>query len=328
MLLVDHGAVTDPRLNLAAEEYILRRLDPAEDYVFLYVNAPSVIVGRNQNTFAEVNAAFVRARGLPVLRRLSGGGTVYHDTGNLNVSVITRYAPENFQNFRKFTAPVIATLRALGVPAVFSGRSDIRVAGRKISGNAQYRSGARMLSHGTLLFNASLEDLEAALAVDSQLMTSRALKSVRSQVANVVEFLPAPLTLAEFKLYLLEELFGKGSSVPIRTLTPADWAAIQTLVATRYALWEWNYGASPPFTVHKRVSFAAGPVAVRLEVQQGRIIAAAFEGPGLPQAAALARQLIGMRYERESLEPQLTAERFEGLEGVQPAAVLELLGLG
>ncbi len=329
MWYVANDDTHDPGLNLAAEEFLLRRLDLAADVIFFYVNAPSVIVGRNQNTFEEINTAFVRARGLPVLRRLSGGGAVYHDWGNLNFSFITRYEPRNFQNFRKFTAPIIETLRALGVPAELSGRSDIRVAGRKISGNAQYRSGARMLSHGTLLFNTRLEDLEAALAVEPGVIVSKALKSVRSQVANICEFLAPGMDLGAFKARLLEGLFAGQPAIPTYHFTEADWAEIRALAAARYALWDWNYGASPPFTVQKRALFTAGPVEARIEVQHGRIANIVFQGADLPGADVLVQRLIGIRYDRDALAAALTQEDVGAI--VSPAtleAMLNLLGPG
>lgn len=176
MWFVDNEKVTDPRVNLAIEEHLLRTFDTEEDILLFYINQPSIIIGRNQNTIEEINQEYVEKNGIIVVRRLSGGGAVYHDLGNLNFSFITQNQAENIHNFRKFTAPVIEVLRKMGVPAELSGRNDIVVDGRKISGNAQYIAGRRMVSHGTLLLNSDLEQVVEALNVKaSKIESARSL---------------------------------------------------------------------------------------------------------------------------------------------------------
>ncbi|MDI3270086.1 MAG: lipoate--protein ligase, partial [Bacillota bacterium] len=184
MRYVDQGPLHRPALNLAIEEYLLRQLRSDEDYLFFYNNDPSVIIGRNQNAWEEIDEVFCRAEGIQVVRRLSGGGAVYTDRGNLSFSFITRDDGQSFMNFKKFTEPVVEALRTLGVPAELTGRNDIQVGERKISGNAQYAAGGRLMTHGTLLLSVDLERMTRALQPRAEKFQSKSTKSVRARVAN------------------------------------------------------------------------------------------------------------------------------------------------
>ncbi len=208
MIFVDNQQVIDPSVNLAIEEYLLRNFSGDDEILLFYINEPSIIIGRNQNTLEEINHEYVDAHNIHVVRRLSGGGAVYHDLGNLNFSFIAHNRPENVHNFKKFTGPVVQVLRQMGVSAEMSGRNDILVEGRKVSGNAQYISGKRMFSHGTLLFDSDLSCVAEALNVKMSKITSKGLKSVRSRVANISEFLSEPITLEQFRRRLLEGIFS------------------------------------------------------------------------------------------------------------------------
>ncbi len=307
MLFVDNQKITDPRINLAIEEHLLRDFDVEDDFLLFYINEPSIIIGRNQNTLEEINADYVEKHGIHVVRRLSGGGAVYHDLGNLNFSFITQYAAGNFQNFRKFTDPVVHVLQGLGVDAHLSGRNDILVGERKISGNAQYRSGSRMLSHGTLLLNTDLEQVVAALNVRQGKIASKGLKSVRSRVANIGEFLDHELDIYAFRQLLLEGIFADVTPIPSYVLTEKDWEAIRELSANRYARWEWNFGKSPDFNVQKTHRFPSGEVDVRIDVQNGLICTFKIYGDffGESDIGELEAHFIGQRYDRASLEAVL-----------------------
>lgn len=245
MFFIDNGGITDPRLNLAFEEYCLRNLDPQYDYLLLYINEPAVIIGRSQNTFQEVDHEFVRQKGIHVVRRISGGGAVYHDYGNLNFSFITKYEKTNILNFRKFTAPVIRALHDLGVPAELSERNDIVAFGMKISGNAQHSTQKSMFSHGTLLFDAEMENLVRALNVKGEKIEPKGVQSVKSRVANISEFLERSIDMDTFKNCLLESIFEPYGGMRERKLTDKDWENIQLLSAEKYQSWDWNYGKSP-----------------------------------------------------------------------------------
>lgn len=328
MLYVDNRGITDPHVNLALEEYVLRHRFPGEDCLLFYVNAPSIIIGRNQNTVEEVNEATVRARGIHVVRRISGGGAVYHDLGNLNFSFITAYTPERFNRYDQFLGPVIAELRDLGVPAELGGRNDIVADGRKISGNAQFTTAGRMFSHGTLLYDTDLDAVAAALTPKPGKVESKGHKSVRSRVANIREFLREPLGVDALRQRLVARIFADYAEVPTLALEEADWAAVAELVRTKYGTWEWNYGKSPACNVQRARRFPAGEIDVRIDVQEGRIAAVRFLGDyiGRREVSELEQRLAGVRYDAPSVEAALAGVDLEEYFGaIEPAEVLALL---
>lgn len=272
MKFIDNRGVTDAAGNLALEEYVLRNAPADETYLLFYINSPSIIIGRNQNTVEEINPDYVRERGVQVVRRISGGGAVYHDTGNLNFSFQAPYARDRFNRYEEFTRPILEVLHELGVPAELSGRNDIIADGRKISGNAQFVTQRRMFSHGTLLFDSDLDSVGEALRVKASKIESKGVKSVRSRVANISEFLREPLTIDEFRGRILERAFGTRHDPPMLELTAADWDAVEELRSRKYASWDWNFGESPAFNVQRVQRFPIGEIDVRIEVSRhGRI---------------------------------------------------------
>jgi lipoate---protein ligase len=307
MLFIDNQDITDPRINLAIEEFAVKHLDIEQTYLLFYVNQPSIIIGKNQNTFEEINVDYVREHDIIVVRRLSGGGAVYHDLGNLNFSFITKNDGNNFSNFRKFTEPVVQALQAVGVPAELSGRNDILANGRKISGNAQFATRGRMFSHGTLMLNTNIDDVVKALNVKADKIESKGIKSIRSRVANISEFLDRPMNMSEFKRWLLEFIFQGQSPIPEYKLTDSDWRVIRQISADRYQNWDWNYGKSPAFNVQRSHRFPVGSIDVRLDVQRGIIESCKIYGDffGIGDVADLEQRLMGTRYERDGLAAAL-----------------------
>jgi lipoate-protein ligase A len=303
MRFVDNGGITDPRLNLALEEHVLRRRFAGEELLLFYINEPAIIIGRNQNTVEEVDPDEVRARGIHIVRRISGGGAVYHDLGNLNFSFIAPYAFERFNKYDTFLKPVIEVLQGMGVAAELSGRNDILVDGRKISGNAQFASGDRMFSHGTVLFDTDLDVIGTVLTPKPGKIESKGHKSVRSRVANVSEFLREPLAIEEFRGRLLDGIFGSRSELPLLDLGEDDWAAVRQLSAEKYGNWDWNIGKSPPCNVQRARRFPVGEIDARIDVQEGRIAGLRFFGDyfGREDVGELERMLLGERYDREAL---------------------------
>jgi lipoate-protein ligase A len=306
MVFVDNQNITDPRLNLALEEYLLRHVTLDEPILLLYVNEPAVIIGRNQNTAEEIDPDYVHAQGIHVVRRLSGGGAVYHDLGNLNFSFITP-DKKHLTDFKKFTGPVIRVLGELGVAAELRGKSDLFAAGKKISGNAQYSTAGRMFSHGTLLFDSDLETLLKALNPWQVQIESKAIQSVRSRVTNIRELLDKPLTMAEFKEALLLGLFDHQPP-PTYDLSPADWEKIHQIAVDRYQQWDWNYGRSPKFSVHKSARFPAGQLEMRIIVKRGRIetIEVGGDFAGRQEVIEMTKLLVGAAYNRQALVAALT----------------------
>jgi lipoate-protein ligase A len=308
MLFIDNKGITDPRINLAIEEYALKNLDVNETYLLFYINEPSIIIGKNQNTIEEINTEYVEKNGIHVVRRLSGGGAVYHDLGNLNFSFITKDDGESFHNFRKFTEPVIAALHKLGVNAELSGRNDIEAEGRKISGNAQFSTRGRMFSHGTLLFNSEMDHVVSALKVKKEKIESKGIKSVRSRVANISEFLSEKITIEEFRALLLKHIFAGEENIPEYVLTEEDWANIHQLSKERYQNWEWNYGKSPKFNLQHSHRFPVGSIDVRLEVDKGIVENCKIYGDffGVGDVKDIEERLEGCRYEKGEIEKALS----------------------
>ncbi len=297
--LIDHPEQGDPAINLALEEYVLRHLDIGNDYFLLYINHPCVIVGRHQNVFEEVHLPSTRKMNLPIYRRISGGGTVYHDRGNINFSFITRYQKHKFNNYLLFNAPILERLRALGVAAEMDGRNDILVGKYKISGNAQFTSRDRMVSHGTLLFDTQLDALRQVLSLPSPFITSRAIKSVRSPVTNIREFLENDLDLESFKRELLTCIFPESPPLPVYSLTSREWKIVHRMAEEKYRRWEWIFGESPPFVFHKSGLSPAGEITIILHLQHGRIVQAQFLQGDTPDSrfAPLAGKLRNIRYD-------------------------------
>jgi lipoate-protein ligase A len=308
MLFLDNRGITDPRINLAIEEYALKNLDINESYLLFYINQPSIIIGRNQNTIEEINQDYVDENDIIVVRRLSGGGAVYHDLGNLNFSFITKDDGESFHNFKKFTEPVVEALKELGVEAELSGRNDLLAGGRKISGNAQFSTNGRMFSHGTLMLSSEIENVVSALKVNQDKIKSKGIKSIRSRVANISEFLAEPLDIEEFKQRILAHIFGGLDKVERYEWTEADWEKIMEISESRYQQWDWNYGKSPKFNVQHSQRFeGVGQIDIRLEVTKGQIenckIFGDFFGAGV--VGDIEQRLKGVRFSKAEIQKAL-----------------------
>ncbi|CAI9393327.1 lipoate--protein ligase [Niallia sp. Sow4_A1] len=307
MLFIDNKGITDPRINLAIEEYALKNLDINETFLLFYINEPSIIIGKNQNTIEEINTDYVESKGIHVVRRLSGGGAVYHDLGNLNYSFITKDDGDSFHNFRKFTEPVVQALKSMGVNAELSGRNDLLAEGRKISGNAQFSTRGRMFTHGTLLFDSEMDHVVSALKVKKDKIESKGIKSVRSRVANITEFLPEKISVEEFRRLLLVYLFDGEENIQEYVLTEEDWEKIHQLSKERYQNWDWNYGKSPKFNLQHSHRFPVGQIDVRFDVVKGIVKNCKIYGDffGVGDVEDIEKRLIGIRYDRAELEKAL-----------------------
>lgn len=292
----------NPYYNLALDEYAMKHIDEKEDFFFLWQNEPSVIIGKNQTTLEEINTSFIEERGIHVARRVSGGGAVYHDLGNLNFTFIITVDRLSQVNFFKYVEPVVQALASIGVKAEVSGRNDILVDGRKISGNAQRLSGNRLMHHGTLLFDENLEDLVAALNVSQDKISSKGSKSVRSRVTNIREHLPQDMDIRQFWDALQYYLSDKGRSQEI-VLSPAQKAAIQKEADERFSTWDWIYGASPAFNVRTENRFPGGKVSVRANVEHGIVNSIRFVGDylGLRDVIDIELALAGTPYTRSDV---------------------------
>lgn len=305
MKFIDNKGITDPYINLALEEYVLKNFGEEDTYLLFYINEPSIIIGKNQNSIEEINRDYVEENNIKVVRRLSGGGAVYHDEGNLNFSFITKDDGNSFHNFAKFTEPVVKALNDLGVPAELVGRNDLLVEGRKISGNAQFATKGRMFSHGTLMFDSEIEHVVSALNVRKEKIESKGIKSIRSRVANISEYLTEKITMEQFKNHILCSIFDvdDAKDVPTYELTEEDWNNVHEISKNRYQKWEWNFGKSPAFNMQASHKFPSGLLDVRLDVKKGIIENCKIYGDffGIGDIEDLERLLIGVRHNRESV---------------------------
>ena len=270
MKFVSNNNITDPTINLAMEEYVLKHLPADDSYFLFYVNEPSIIVGKNQNTIEEVNKQYIDDHHIHVVRRISGGGAVYHDKGNLNFSFVTSDDGNSFHNFKKFTEPIVQALQSMGVDAEMTGRNDIQVGAAKISGNAMVKVKNRMFSHGTLMLNSDLEEVQNALKVNPKKIQSKGVKSVRKRVANIEEFLDDSITIDQFKQIILKTIFGEHE-VEEYHLTEEDWNNIKQLSNEKYRTWDWNYGKNPKYNFERDEKFEKGFIQVKFDVKKGKI---------------------------------------------------------
>ncbi|MBP0613291.1 lipoate--protein ligase [Chryseobacterium sp. cx-311] len=295
--------------NIATEEFLLSRF-PTEDLFLLYVNAPSIIVGKFQNTLAEINLDFVKEKGIKVVRRMSGGGTVYHDLGNLNFSFHMVLGQHDFMDFSIFTEPVLTLLNGLGVPAVLQGRNDLLVEGRKFSGNAKLARQGKMIQHGTILIDSEMEILADALKVNPLKFIDKATKSNRSRVVNLREYLPAGTGTEEMKDLLKEEIIKNNPGAQRYTLTEDDVAQIEKLVAEKYETWDWNFGFSPNYNYRKAIKVPAGFIEVHLDVVKGNIDKAKIFGDffAAKPIEELEEKLLGQKHEDAEIKKILVSE--------------------
>lgn len=279
MLLIDNGNSHDPAFNLALEEYCLLNLAMEPGYLLLYVNDPCIVIGKHQNAWEEINTDLVEEHRIPVLRRISGGGTVYHDRGNLNFSFLRPHHSQHFNNYTHFTGAVAEALQGMGVPAALNARGDILIGEGKISGSAQAMRKGRLCSHGTLLFRADLKRISPFLRPKPGTFTSCSRQSVRSPVANAGDHLPPSFTITQLQNALADALLPH----PVQQYTPsaAQLAEVETLAATKYRTWEWNYGESPAFVVERTGVVDGEQVSVKVWVEKGVVKEVKHDGTSI-----------------------------------------------
>lgn len=304
-MLIIKNSHTNPYFNLAAEEYLLKNFD--EDIFTLWRNENAIIVGKHQNTLAEINLEHVQANGVNVVRRLSGGGAVFHDLGNINFTFISN-AKEGADikiDFKFFTMPIIEVLKQLDINAEFSGRNDLLIDGQKFSGNAEhiYHQKKRTLHHGTLLFASEIADLSAALKVNPLKFHDKAVKSFRSRVTNISSHLKTPMSVSEFYELVIDYMSKRYEDVRFYDYSKKDIEAIQNLVDTKYKTWDWNFGYSPKYAFQKMIKTEGGNIEIYMNVEKGLIENIKFHGDffNLKDVEDLETALIGCRHSHEEI---------------------------
>jgi lipoate---protein ligase len=292
-----HSNSDDPFSNLATEEYLLQ--SRTEDFVFIYTNEPTVVIGKHQNIFDECQLDICERHGVLVARRLSGGGTVFHGPGNINFSFIQNLKPgEPMVDFRKHLGPIISFLHSIGIPAEFSGRNDLLLDGFKISGSAEhvYQKKKRLIHHGTLLFNADLSLLSGSISPKTKIeFIGHAIKSVRSQVTNILPHIPKVLSENEFVNKLIAYLTNHFEAQIIE-LSGTENDKIKDLVLKKYQTWEWIFGYSPPFEAKTENGW-------RFKIKKGIVQQAKLEGE-------IIDEVIGMRFEPLTFEKYKNCDWF------------------
>mgnify|MGYP001405686659 FL=1 len=295
-----------PQFNLALEQYVFENLDQFDEIFLLWINEPSIIVGKNQNTIQEINLDYIKENNINVVRRLSGGGAVYHDYGNLNYTIISKSKNTSAFNFEAFSQPVIEVLADLGINAEFTGRNDITIDGRKFCGNAQYMRKDRVLHHGAMLFDTDLTVLGDALKVSKDKIASKGVKSVRSRVTNIIDHLGEKITIEDFKQLLLDHMF-KDMGIQEYKLTEEDYQNINKLMEERYNTWEWNFGESPKFNIEKSRRYPSGKIETKIDVKDGIIKSIKIYGDffGGGEISTVEDKLKGIKYKEDEIKKVL-----------------------
>jgi len=315
----------DPYFNLATEEYLLKHLE--EDIFILWRSESSIVVGKHQNALAEINHRYVKENNIKVARRLSGGGTVFHDPGNLNFTFIRKVEKIEDVNYKLFLQPVKEALEELGLEISSSKRDDLILDGKKISGNAQHVFRKRVLHHGTLLFNSQLSKLKNALKVDLSRFEDKAVQSNRSEVTNIADHLKQPMSVDQFSQFMFETIAQKFSGFRYEALSSEAILTIQTLRDEKYCLWDWIYGYSPKYTYRNSMPLGQSELSVKLKIVKGKIEEAEWNGPITKELSnKLSELLLGRNHSSESIEPAFALIKAElEQEGIDLKKLIDFL---
>ena len=310
-MLILRSNTSDPAFNLATEEFLM--YNKSQDCFYLYINAPSIIVGKHQNSLAEINVDYVKENDITVIRRTSGGGAVFHDPGNLNFTFIMNEQQDEAVDFRKYTQPIIDVLQAMDVDAKFEGRNDMTIEGKKFSGNAKCFYNNKVLQHGTLLFNSTLPNLSQALKLNPLKYRDKAVKSISSRVTNISEHLKHDISLEEFEKRIVDHVRTLYADAEVYELTEEDIAAINKLVEEKYGTWDWNFGYSPKYNFQKGIRTSGGHVEINLDVNKGQIENVKIFGDffNTSSVSELEKLLVGAPHEREQLKKLLSTVGIE-----------------
>jgi lipoate-protein ligase A len=317
---------TNPYFNLASEEYLLKCF--GEDVFLLYRNRPSIVVGKHQNTLAEINLPFVQENEILVARRISGGGTVFHDLGNLNFAFFTSGREGELVNYRKATQPVIEAMKEMGLEVSLGKRNELLLKKLKISGTASHVFKQRVLHHGTLLFSSEIRDLSKALKVGRDEFTDRAVRSVRSRVTNIREHLEKDMDIELFQQKMHDYILRTGKDARPYEYNSTDLKEIKVLRDKKFSTWEWNFGYSPKYQFCKSISFNAGRVEIYINVEKGiiRELKILGEFTSVKDIKKLEQILTGSIHDPETLRIRLSgiklADSIAGLDNEELLAGL------
>ena len=289
----------NPAYNVALEAYAFRELLAEDELFILWINEPTIVIGKHQNAIEEINKTYTDEHGIHVVRRLSGGGAVYHDLNNLNYTIISNKSQEGAFDFKTFSQPVIETLADLGVTATFTGRNDLEIDGKKFCGNAQAYYKGRMMHHGCLLFDVDMTVLGNALQVSKDKIESKGVKSVRARVTNILDELPKKMTVEAFSNQLLNKMKESYPDMTEYVFSDDELKNIQALADQQFGTWDWTYGEAPEYTIKRSVRYPAGKITTYANVEKSVIKGMKLYGDffGIKDVADIEQALIGLRYE-------------------------------
>lgn len=310
-MLCIYNKSTEPFFNMAVEEYLFKNF---KDNIFmLWQNDNAIIVGKHQNTLSEINLEYVKDHKIKVVRRLSGGGAVYHDLGNLNFTFITNAEGPSIVDFKGYTQPIIDILRKFGIEAKFEGRNDLTIDGKKFSGNAVHVVRNRVMHHGTILFSSILEKVSNSLKVNPLKYKDKTVKSVRSRVTNVNEHLKEEVELPDFIELVMKHVFEMYSDARPYELSEDDKRAIQVLADNKYSTWEWNYGYQAKYNFEKLITTGGGSLEFHMDVVDGLIVKVQIFGDFFSKRdiSDVEKILIGVRHDEHSIRKALKLVNFE-----------------
>ena len=314
----------NPFYNIALEAYAFRELRDEDELFILWINEPTIVIGKHQNAIEEINKAYTDEHGIHVVRRLSGGGAVYHDLNNLNYTIISNKTQEGAFDFKTFSQPVIETLADLGVTATFTGRNDLEIDGKKFCGNAQAYYKGRMMHHGCLLFDVDMTVLGNALQVSKDKIESKGVKSVRARVTNILDELPEKMTVEAFSEQLLNKIKEQYPDMTEYVLSEADLENIQNLADNQFATWDWTYGKAPDYTIKRSVRYPAGKLTSYVKVEKSVITGLKIYGDffGIKDVSDIEEELIGLRYEYQDVLDKLrTVETTQYFTNITPQEI-------
>lgn len=308
MIYIDQHSMS-PFMNFAVEEYFMNEKDLGDDHLFMFWRTtPTLMVGRFQNTIEEINSKYVEENKVLVVRRNSGGGTIYTDEGTWQFSFIIKNYEKNRTSFQYFTKPIIQALQKIGVDAQFNSRNDLMIGGKKFSGNAQYRKKNAMIHHGSMLYQTNLAALVKSIVVSEDKIISKGIKSVRERVTNISEHMPEVLSIEEFKEWMVRSILSEsdGSYLP----TPEDWKRIEEISRNKFESWEWNYGHSPKFDIERKKRYLAGAIQTKLKVVNGMIVDCKIQGDFFETGDIrfVEESLIGLSYSKYDIMKVIESE--------------------